>query len=124
MRLISRCCLAVEGIPNEDQGECGDNDRCGPGDYVEAAGVGVFAHELVLVDELQHEDKDQGEKDAVEDLRENAEFDQRKVRDEDDGCSCEEQKAVEPVEEFGFTEAFVEAAPDAEAFAAGGGGGG
>ncbi len=44
-----------------------------PGDYVEPVGVGVFAHQLVLVDELEHEDQDDGQENAVEDLREDAE---------------------------------------------------
>jgi len=52
--------LAVKGVPDQDEGECGDNDCRGPGDDVEPAGVGVFAHQLVPVDELQHEDQDQG----------------------------------------------------------------
>ena len=47
----------VKGVPDQDEGEGGDDDRCGPGDYVEPVGVGVFAHEVVLVDELQHEDE-------------------------------------------------------------------
>ena len=80
--------------------ESGDDDRRGPGDDVEPGGVGVFAHQLVLVDELQHEDQDEGQKDAVQDLGEDAEFDQREVRDEDDGGAGEEEQAVEPVEEL------------------------
>ena len=77
----------------------------------------------MLVDELEHEDQDDGEKDAVENLRQNAEADQRKVWDEDDGCSGGEEQGVEPVKEFCFAEGFVEAALEAETFADGVGGG-
>ena len=120
---FTRCGLSVEGVPDQDEGEGGDDDRCGPGDYVEPAGVGVFAHQVVLVDELQHEDQDQGQEDAVQYLREDAELDQREVRDKDYRCAGEEEQAVEPVEELRFAEPFVETAFKAEALADGVGGG-
>ncbi len=72
----------------------------------------------MLVDEAEHEDEDNGQKDTVEDLRQDAELDQREVGDEDDRCSRGEQQAVEPVEELRFLERLVESAFEAEAFAA------
>lgn len=52
--------LMVKGVPDEDEGEDGDDDCGGPGDDVEPVGVGVFAHEFVAVDEAQHEEQNDG----------------------------------------------------------------
>jgi hypothetical protein len=35
---------AVQGVPDQDEGEGCDDDRRGPGDHVEPVLVGVFAH--------------------------------------------------------------------------------
>ncbi len=71
----------------------------------------------MLVNELEHEDQDDGEKDSVEYLREDAEADEWEVGDEDDCGSGGQEQGVEPVEEFCFLEGFVEAALEAEALA-------
>ena len=83
----------------------------------------MFAHELVLVDEAEHEDEDDGEKDAVEDLGEDAELDEWEVRDEDNACPSGDEQAVKPVEKLRLAEALVQTTLEAEALADGVGGG-
>jgi len=55
----------VKCIPDKDERESCDDDDGRPCDDVEPGLVGVRPHKVVLVDQLQHEDQDQREKNAV-----------------------------------------------------------
>src|ERR1035437_4128253 len=60
---------AADGDADEREGEA-DHDHDGsPGDDVETARIGPFAHDVHLVDQQHHEDEDEGQQDAVEHLR-------------------------------------------------------
>src|SRR6202789_135047 len=109
----------MKSIPDEHERKSDHDDHRDTGDRVPPTGVGVLAHQLMLVDEFQHKDQNQGQKDAVQDLREDAEFDQRKIRDQHDGRASKKEQAVEPVEKLCFTEALVEAAFDPQPLADG-----
>ena len=85
----------MDCVPDENEGKCSDDECCCPGDDVEPAAVGVFAHQLVLVDELQHEDQDQGQENTVQYLRENAELDQREIWNKNHGSAGKEEQAVD-----------------------------
>jgi hypothetical protein len=114
--------LAVELVPEHDQGHGDDDEGGGPGDEVEPARVGVLAHEVALIDQLQHEDHDDRQEHAIEHLREHRDLDHGEIGDQDDSRAEHDQQRIKPVEEGRFVEALVEAAFEAEALADGIGG--
>jgi hypothetical protein len=107
----------VQGLADEDQGEDDHGHGGDPCDKVEEETVGVFAHEVFAVDEEKDEDDHDGEPDAVANLREDEDFPERGVREEDDASSDEDEDSVEPVEGWGLAEFVVQAGFEAHAFA-------
>ncbi len=108
---------AVEGLEDQDEGQDDHKDGGDPGNDVEDEGVGVFAHEIFAVDEEQNEDDDDGEPDAVADLREDEDFPEWGVGEKDDAAADDDEDGVEPVEGGGFAEFVIDASFEAQAFA-------
>ena len=106
-----------EGLEDEDEGEDDHGDGGDPGDDVEEDGVGVLTHEVFAVDEEKNEDDHDGEPDAVADLRENKNFPERCVGQQDNAATDDNEDGVEPVEGGSFLEFVVEARFEAETFA-------
>jgi len=104
-------------LEHEDEGEDDHGDGGDPGDDVEEDGVGVLAHEVFAVDEKKDEDDDDGEPDAVADLREDEDFPERGVGQHDNAAADKDENCVEPVEGGSFLEFVIEAGFEAEAFA-------
>ena len=90
---------------------------CYPCDYVEGSCVDVVAHQIAAVDEQEHEDQDDWEPDAVAYLREDENFFQRGVGNQNDGGPYHDHARVEAVEDWGVIEFVVDARLEAHAFA-------
>ena len=71
-----------DGGVDQDEGENDHDDAHRPGDQVEAPGVGVFAHQVAAVDKQQNEDQHHRQPDAVGDLREDENFEERRLAGE------------------------------------------
>lgn len=60
--------LGTDQVPYPHEGQNSDDDCRQPRYSVEPARVSVFAHQFWTVDELKHEDQNDGQQNAVEDL--------------------------------------------------------
>ena len=107
----------VDGLYDQDEGEDDHGDSSNPGDEVKEEPVGVLAHEIFAVHQEQDEDDDDGEPDAVPDLRKDQDFPERCVGEEDDSCADDNEQCVEPVEGRGFAKFVVDPGFEAKAFA-------
>src|ERR1035437_8674659 len=87
------------------QGQADHHYYGDPGDQVEPARVGPVAHEVFLVDQQDHEDQDEGQQHAVEDLREQDHFYQREAGNQDHAGATHNQQRVEGIENGRFAPA-------------------
>src|ERR1700733_1141435 len=85
---------------DQHQGEDDHYYADGPGNQVEAPGVGVFAHQVAPIDWQEDEDQDYGDPDAVGYLREHEDFEEGGVGEEDDAAASYDQAGVETVERW------------------------
>jgi len=76
-----------EGGVDQHDREDDHDDAGGPGDQVETPGVGVFAHQVAAIDQQQNENQYDGKPDAVGDLREDENFEQRGFGQQDDSAA-------------------------------------
>src|ERR1039458_10384453 len=108
---------AADGDAYQRQGEADHDHHGGPGDEVEGARIGPFAHQIHLVDQQHHEDEDEGQQDPVEHLGEQDHLHQREVGDQDDAGAHHDQQRIESVEDGRVLHPFADAGFEAEAFA-------
>src|ERR1017187_8323095 len=101
------------------QGQADHHYYCDPGDQVEPARVGPDAHEVLLVDQQDHENQDEGQQHAVEDLRKQDHLHQRKAGYQDHAGASHDQQRVEGVKDGSFAPALVHARFESKAFANG-----
>ena len=109
--------LRNEGSVQEDQREDDHDDARGPGDDVEAPGVGVLAHQIAAIDQDQNEDEDDRQPDAVAYLRINQNFPERRLGNEHDARADHDERGVKRIKCGSFFEFAVETGFEAKAFA-------
>ena len=104
--------MADENEGQQDHGDGGD-----PGDDVEQECIGVLSHEVFAVDEKKNKDDDDGEPDAVAQLRKDEDFPEWRVGQKNDAGAHDDEHGVKPVEGGGFAEFVINAGFKAHAFA-------
>ena len=67
--------------------------------HVEQPIVGVLAHQLAVVDQLQHKNQHHGQQHAVQELRRDDDLDQRQARDQHERRADGDQRGVQRVED-------------------------
>src|ERR1035438_9932399 len=122
-RGLSHLMHGADGDADQRQGEADHDHDGGPGDQVEGARIGPFAHDVHFVDQQHHEDENEGQQDTVEHLGEQNHLHQRKFGDQDDAGAEHDQQGIEPVEYRRILESLADAGFEAEALADGVGGG-
>src|ERR1017187_10380385 len=110
---------AADGDADQSQGQADHHNYGGPGDGVERAGIGPLTHEVVLVDEQDHENQDEWQERTVQHLRQKDHADQREAGDQDHAGAHHDEQGVEQVENGGFAHALVHAGFEAQTLAHG-----
>ena len=77
----------------------------------------MLPHQLVLVDQLQHEDHDHRQQHAIQHLRQDDYPHQREVWPQHQARAQHDQRRVEPVEERRLLQALVQSALEAHPLA-------
>lgn len=80
-----RCGLSEDRGDEEQDREGRHQEGRAPADQVHQGGVHRRPHDLAVVDELEHDDQDEREEDAVQGLREKHDGDERDIGPQDDG---------------------------------------
>src|ERR1017187_995318 len=102
---------------NQRQREADHDHHGSPGDQVEGARIGPFAHQVHLVDQQHHEDQHERQQDPVEHLGEQDHLHQREVGDQDDAGADHDEQREESVEDRRILHPLADAGFEAEAFA-------
>ena len=100
---------AVYGSVDQQRGQHDHNYGGCPGDDVEGGFIYVFAHQLLLVDQKQHENQHEGQYRAVDHLRKHDDLHQGNSWYQNDGCPGGDERGIEPVKSRGFGKSVTDA---------------
>src|ERR1700678_1281004 len=101
---------------DEDEGQDDHDDADRPRNQIESPGVGVVAHQIATINKEQEKDKDHGKPDAVGYLRQQKNFEERGVRQQNNPAAHDDQSRVEGVEGGSFFHLVVDSGFESQTF--------
>ena len=109
--------VVFDRLDEQDQGKADHDDRRHPCDDIKDRAVSIAHHQLLVIDEKQHEDEDDGQHHPVNHLGEVHDRNQGKIGIKDDPRPQKNHEGVEPVELGGLQEFLVNPHLPTQAFA-------